>query len=152
MNYTGTVVVGHRGLSPFPAEFFSPLLLPGWWGRQTPSAFLLRWNIPAREYGNGESPLREFAKSFYSSTAWRKCRAGYAKSRAYLCERCLAKGLYVPGEIVHHKVWLTPDNINNPKISLSWDNLQLVCRNCHAEIHEAVPKRYQVDEFGRVYL
>ena len=95
--------------------------------------------------------MKEFAKAFYKSAAWKRCRDGYAKAAGGLCERCLEKGLYNPGEIVHHKTALTPDNVNNPAVTLAWDNLQLVCRNCHAELHGA-EKRYRVDELGRVLL
>ena len=54
------------------------------------------------------------------------------------------------GEIVHHKIHLTPDNINNPAVSLNWDNLELVCRSCHMKLH-GNKKRYSVDAFGRVF-
>ena len=30
---------------------------------------------------------------------------------------------------------LTPDNINDPAVSLSWSNLRLLCRDCHAKRH-----------------
>ena len=92
---------------------------------------------------------KEFATAFYKSRAWRNCRDGYSASVGHLCERCLSRGLYVPGEIVHHKVHLTPENINDPNVSLNWDNLELLCRECHAKMHGS-QKRYKVDEFGRV--
>lgn len=94
--------------------------------------------------------MRDFARTFYSSTAWKKTRAAYAKSKGNLCERCLKKGLIVPGVIVHHKVYLTPDNINDPAVSLNWSNLELVCADCHAEEHNRLQRRYTVDEHGRV--
>lgn len=94
--------------------------------------------------------MRDFARTFYSSTAWKKTRAAYAKSKGNLCERCLKKGLIVPGVIVHHKVYLTPDNINDPAVSLNWNNLELVCADCHAEEHNRLQRRYTVDEHGRV--
>lgn len=34
---------------------------------------------------------KEFAKSFYKSKAWKRCRAMYAASVGGLCERCLTK-------------------------------------------------------------
>ena len=46
---------------------------------------------------------------------------------------------------------LTPDNIHDPSVTLSWDNLKLVCRDCHAKEHGSM-KRYKVDEFGRVTM
>lgn len=98
---------------------------------------------------------RAFAREFYDSVAWKNTRRAYASAAGGLCERCLRAGRYVPGEIVHHKIHLTPDNIQDPGITLAWSNLELVCRECHAEIHDQetnkrAPKRWTVDEFGRV--
>ena len=94
--------------------------------------------------------MKPYAEKFYSSKAWKNTRAAYAKSKRNLCELCLDKGLYKPCEIVHHKVELTPDNIDNPDITLNWQNLQCVCRDCHAMIHDRRNLRYKIDEFGRV--
>lgn len=44
-----------------------------------------------------------------------------------------------PGVIVHHKIELTPRNIDDPAIALGEDNLETVCRTCHALIHEGTP-------------
>ena len=68
----------------------------------------------------------------------------------HLCERCLRNGLVVPAEIVHHKIELTPNNINNPDITLSYDNLEAVCRECHSDIHNRREKRFKIMEDGRV--
>lgn len=94
--------------------------------------------------------MKDYAKEFYKSTQWQTCREAYAASVGHLCERCLKKGLITPGEIVHHKTFLTPENIGDPSITLNFDNLMLVCRSCHAEIHTGKIVRYEVDEFGRV--
>lgn len=93
---------------------------------------------------------KKFAQGFYSSEAWNKCRAAYKKSVGGLCECCLAKGLYNPGTIVHHKIHITPQNIEIPEIALDWSNLELVCRECHAEKHGKKSRRYVVDPIGRV--
>lgn len=79
---------------------------------------------------------KEFAQAFYNSTAWKRCREAYKHKRAYLCENCLRKGIYKAGEIVHHKIEIDPININNPEITLNFNNLELLCRDCHAEVHE----------------
>lgn len=71
------------------------------------------------------------------------------QSRSGLCEDCLAKGIYTPAEIVHHVIPLTPENIKDPTIALSWSNLKAVCRECHAVEHGARQKRYKVDQNGR---
>lgn len=90
----------------------------------------------------------EWAKKFYSSNAWKECRKAYASSVGGLCERCMESGIYSPGEVVHHKTPLTAWNINDPTITLNWDNLMLVCNACHQQIHSG--RRWKVDEFGRV--
>lgn len=94
--------------------------------------------------------MKDYARRFYSSKAWKETRKAYAKSKGNLCERCLKKGLYVPGVIVHHKVYLKRDNINDPAVSLNWNNLELVCRDCHAQEHDGLKRRYKVDELGRI--
>lgn len=75
--------------------------------------------------------MRSFAREFYLSKAWRQTREYIFKRDFGMCVRCGA-----PGEIVHHKVHLTPRNINNPNISLAEENLELLCRECHAIEHE----------------
>lgn len=92
---------------------------------------------------------RDFAKAFYNSRAWQVCRKGYVKSKVGLCEDCLKRGIYTPGKVVHHVVHLTPANINDPSITLNWDNLRLVCQDCHAAEH-AEEQRYRFDEQGNV--
>ena len=88
---------------------------------------------------------------FYQSKRWRTTKNAYIKYRRGLCERCLAKGIYTPGEIVHHKVHITDENILDASIALNFDNLYLVCRNCHAELHSNKEgSRYTLDENGSV--
>lgn len=78
---------------------------------------------------------------FYKSKRWKDTRESFMSYRNHLCENCLAKGRYVPAEIVHHKEHVTPENVNNPEITLSWDNLQALCRKCHAEQHDEMYNR-----------
>lgn len=110
---------------------------------------------------------KPFARRFYSSKAWQDCRNEYARRRHYLCENCLRQGIYKPGEIVHHVIELDPVNIENPEIALNFNNLCLLCRDCHAKAHEHsggrwsevnarrraardADNRYSLDEQGRV--
>lgn len=75
--------------------------------------------------------MRDFAKKFYMSKAWKKLRTYiYEDVDHKLCRRCGA-----PGKIVHHKVWLTPDNIDDPYISLNPDMLETLCEECHCAEH-----------------
>lgn len=95
--------------------------------------------------------MKPYAEKFYKSAAWRKCRANYYKQAGGLCEACKAKGLITPGEIVHHKEFINPWNIQDPNVLLAFDNLELLCRKHHAERHgEEIEARYTVDEYGRV--
>lgn len=91
-------------------------------------------------------------KRFYKLQTWQDCRESYAKKAHYLCELCLQEGRHTPGEIVHHIVPLTANNVNDPSISLSFDNLQLLCREHHAQVHKKNILRYRVDELGRVII
>ena len=100
---------------------------------------------------------KEFARGLYNSKAWQKTRDAYKRSVGGLCEICYASGIVKAGEIVHHKKPLTPENINDPTVTLSFDNLQLVCRECHAMIHDdqynflrVRKRRYRIDENGTV--
>lgn len=111
---------------------------------------------------------KQFARRFYSSKAWQDCRNEYAKRAHHLCENCLRRGIYRPGEIVHHKIELDPITIERPEIALSFDNLELLCRECHAAMHEqsggrwaevnrkrkkekADAQRYFVGENGKIF-
>jgi 5-methylcytosine-specific restriction endonuclease McrA len=73
---------------------------------------------------------REFAKQFYRSKQWRQCRAKYIITKFNICERCGASGL-----IVHHKKYITQDNINDYYILFDYSNLELLCKDCHNKEH-----------------
>lgn len=92
---------------------------------------------------------REYAKQFYRSKAWKQCRQSYFNSKHGLCELC-----FKPGKIVHHKKYITPNNINNPHITLNHDNLQLLCQDCHNYEHhgkyDPVRKGFAFDDEGNL--
>ena len=95
-----------------------------------------------------EAPEQQHA--FYHSKAWLNCRAEYLSSVGGLCERCEAKGIIRPARFVHHKEYISLDNITDPSVLLSFDNLEALCFDCHNAEHFKSSKRYKVDEFGRV--
>ena len=74
---------------------------------------------------------KDFARSFYASKRWEKCRKSYIDNRINIdggmCEEC-HKNL---GYIVHHKTAITEANVSNPDVTLSHDNLEYVCKDCH---------------------
>jgi len=92
---------------------------------------------------------KDYARSFYKSKAWQDCRLSYVYKVHGLCERC--EGV---GKIVHHKVYITPDNINDPSITLDHDNLELLCQTCHNREHhgESMSTRegFGFDKFGNL--
>ena len=68
----------------------------------------------------------------------------------------MRKGIYTPGDIVHHKIeHVTPLTVDNPEVTLSFDNLELLCRQCHADEHGEMyghdSRRYEVID-GRVVI
>lgn len=79
----------------------------------------------------GNTMAKDWAKKFYHSESWKKCRNSYIKKRISedggLCEECHEK----LGYIVHHKIALTRDNISDPYITLDHNNLMYVCKRCH---------------------
>ena len=105
---------------------------------------------------------RDFARAFYHSKAWKTAREAYMSTTVAssdgricppgMCERCFERGRLVPAEIVHHIQHLSPENIGDPEVSLSFSNLMRVCRDCHAEIHypSDYTARVSFDENGRV--
>ncbi|TCT23381.1 HNH endonuclease [Melghiribacillus thermohalophilus] len=92
--------------------------------------------------------MKTRAEKFYKSKAWRQCRDAYYVAKHGLCERCSS-----PGKIVHHRIYLTPENINDPDISLNWNNLELLCQDCHNKEHhgtEPVADGLRFDESGNL--
>lgn len=94
----------------------------------------------------------EAAKKFYRSKIWIRTRDAYAQSVGMLCERCLVSGVYTPGKIVHHKIHLTDAGLKDPAIALSFDNLELLCQDCHNKEHHSKrpERRYAFDEQGNL--
>lgn len=74
---------------------------------------------------------KAFAARFYASARWKKTQAAVMKAYNYTCQRCDK-----PAKIVHHRTWLTPDNINDPNVTLNWDNLEPLCQDCHNAEHQ----------------
>lgn len=95
--------------------------------------------------------MKEYAKDFYKSNEWKRARKIVIARSSGLCERCLAAGLYRPGYIVHHKTYLTPDNISDPKVALDISNLEYICEDCHNKEHSRRgQERYRFDVNGNL--
>lgn len=93
---------------------------------------------------------KETRHPFYASKTWQRCQIAYMKSVGGLCEECKAQGRITAAEIVHHKIHITDENINDPEITLNFENLKAVCRECHGKEHRTRERRFAVDEAGRL--
>ena len=104
--------------------------------------------------GKEGASMKPWAEQFYNSDAWRSCRDAFLQSKGYLCERCSTPDDPVAAKIAHHKTYLTEQNVNDPYIALSWDNLEALCQDCHNKEHHRSKrkKRYSFDENGNVIL
>ena len=72
----------------------------------------------------------DYARGFYNSRAWKRVQAAYMASRHYVCERCGGVA-----RIVHQRIYITPENIHDPNITLKWGNLEVLCQECHNTEH-----------------
>lgn len=92
---------------------------------------------------------------FYSTRAWKQCRAGYLSQHPY-CERCLREGIVTPAQHVHHKKYLTAESVHDPKIALNWDNLEALCIRHHNAEHyrrsEILQSDLYFDENGNLTM
>lgn len=73
---------------------------------------------------------KDYARPFYDSPQWRKTREAFLESKNFICEDCGGAAC-----IVHHITAIKPWNVNDPDITLNWDNFKAVCEKCHAEEH-----------------
>lgn len=94
--------------------------------------------------------MKQYAEKFYKSKKWQKVRAYVWSRDKGLCQRCLRNHIIKAGDTVHHIVEISQDNITNEAITLNPDNLETLCRDCHAAVHKKYDPRYKVDELGRV--
>jgi len=72
----------------------------------------------------------EAVAKFYNSPAWKKTRKAYKLYRMNICERCGGLGYFV-----HHKKYINADNIWDTDITLNFENLELLCKDCHNKEH-----------------
>jgi 5-methylcytosine-specific restriction endonuclease McrA len=103
-------------------------------------------------------------EKFYQSRIWKNVRRNVWLKQSCLCSRCgravYVDGLssYIPKEkrlkgIVHHKVYLNDINIYDDAISISEDNLEGLCIDCHNNEHfktDSVRKDVKFDDNGNL--
>lgn len=79
---------------------------------------------------------RATADKLYTSSKWARVRRAYLAKQNYICERCGR-----PAVVVHHRNYLTAQNMNDPNVTLNFDNLEALCLECHAREHIARDKQ-----------
>jgi len=75
--------------------------------------------------------MKRTGQKVYDSRKWRKIRKLYLESQNYICERCGQVAT-----IVHHKKYLTADNVTDNDIAYNFDNLEALCQDCHNLEHD----------------
>lgn len=79
--------------------------------------------------------MKDYAEKFYGGQRWKETRRAFIAERTAidggLCQICRER----LGFIVHHAVEISPENINDPAVTLSHANLRYVCFECHNREH-----------------
>jgi 5-methylcytosine-specific restriction protein A len=92
---------------------------------------------------------KKFAKSFYDSRLWQNARRIALRRDHYCCVYCDARAAEV-----HHKMELTPGNIDDIAVTLNPDNLISLCHRCHTKLTAGnngdLREEYIFDDYGQV--
>ena len=80
-------------------------------------------------------------ETFYTSNEWRKFRETFIAERlardGELIDEETSEIIIDPSKVVlHHKIHLTEENVNNREISLNPKNIELVSEQTHIKIHD----------------
>lgn len=101
---------------------------------------------------------------FYNSKLWNNVRKNVWLKQNLLCSVC-GKPVYVDGisdylpkekrrtGIVHHKIWLDNNNLDDDNVTINENNLIGVCFACHSAIHSGTGvtrKEVQFDDEGNL--
>lgn len=80
-------------------------------------------------------------RQFYKSNQWQEFREIFIDKELeekgeLICERC-KKHIYEKSDcVLHHIVPLNESNVNDPSISVNFDNIELLHKSCHNIKHE----------------
>jgi hypothetical protein len=74
---------------------------------------------------------QSFARKLYTSKAWTELRFNLIIERGPICQRCGKVMVDTSKLIGHHKITLTPNNVNDPVVTLNPINIELICWTCH---------------------
>jgi len=71
---------------------------------------------------------------FYNGSDWKMLSARYMQDKGYRCERCGK----IASQVHHKKAIQTPEGW---ELRLEYNNLELLCLDCHNEEHERFKRR-----------
>src|SRR5690625_2397069 len=93
--------------------------------------------------------MKRLGDPIYNTQKWRRLRKTYYDSQYGICEHCQE-----PGKIVDHIEPITEQNKDDPDITFGWDNLQLLCLECHNtktfKKHSPIRDDVSFDQFGNL--
>jgi len=78
---------------------------------------------------------QDFARWLYVSKAWRELRFNLIIERGPVCQRCSEVVIDTSKLIAHHRIPLSPANINDINITLNQENIEIICFDCHNVEH-----------------
>lgn len=78
---------------------------------------------------------QDFARWLYTSKAWRELRFNLIVKRGPVCQRCSKVVIDTSKLIGHHRIALSPANINDINVTLNQENIELICFDCHNVEH-----------------
>ena len=83
--------------------------------------------------------------NFYKSRKWRYYRKKYIDTTNGLCERC---GMFKAGrmEVNHIDILNDYDYVNQTPKCYNFDNLELLCKDCHNKYHNRFSKKEPIRE------
>lgn len=93
-------------------------------------------------------------ENFYKSREWLRFREVFIANMTDIiyghvyCSHCHKPILNPNDLIVHHKIELTDDNVNDYNICLNEDNAEIICFKCHNKEH----RRFGHENSKQVYL
>ena len=82
--------------------------------------------------------VRRLGKRFYKTYEWIQMRDRILARDHYACVECRKGGRYTRADTVHHIRHLR----DAPELALTPENLESVCRDCHARIHDARKREF----------
>lgn len=92
-------------------------------------------------------------KSFYRSREWKSFRkiiiAERTQLNGFIFDEVTGEPILKPYDLIlHHKIELTEDNVNDYSVSLNPDNIMIVSFRTHNELH----KRFGYEQCKKVFL